>query len=183
MITQVHHLNSCDSSQVPNTTYQVSRPSVNWFWRSWIYYGFYHKWAWRPCWTCAVGHLNRVSFPGGGNIKFGYHCASDMRAVIWCFFSSKYKSSRSKAKVWPWDLVFTNLHAHIWTTVYTRTFFGKVFQPIHEILCSGIFRIWLCRWKDQSQAKVIIWTILKDLEHHIYQVSRPLVSWFQWKRF
>ena len=34
--TQGHHLNILGSTQVPNATYQVPRPSVNWFW-SWIF--------------------------------------------------------------------------------------------------------------------------------------------------
>ena len=31
--TQGHCLNNLGSTKVPNTTYQVSRPSVDWFWK------------------------------------------------------------------------------------------------------------------------------------------------------
>ena len=25
--------------------------------------GFYHKWAWRPSWSCDLDHLYKLSFP------------------------------------------------------------------------------------------------------------------------
>ena len=25
--------------------------------------GFYHIWAWRPSWSCDLGHLYKLSFP------------------------------------------------------------------------------------------------------------------------
>ena len=27
------------------------------------FYGFYHKWAWRPSWSCDQDRLNKLSFP------------------------------------------------------------------------------------------------------------------------
>ena len=38
----------------------VSRPLVNWFWRS--YKGFYHIWAWWPYWSCDLESLNIFLF-------------------------------------------------------------------------------------------------------------------------
>ena len=30
-----------------------------------IFKGFYHIWAWRPCWSCDPGHLNNFSLLKG----------------------------------------------------------------------------------------------------------------------
>ena len=35
-----------------------------------IFKGFYHIWAWRPCWSCDPTHLYKFSFPF--SLKFSY---------------------------------------------------------------------------------------------------------------
>ena len=49
-------------SRINNAKYQVSRSSVNWFWRRYFKF-FYHIWAWRPACSCNQDRLNNFSFP------------------------------------------------------------------------------------------------------------------------
>ena len=61
--TQGHNLNDLGSTCIDNATYEVSRSSVYWFWRRRFFLGFYHIWAWLPCWSCDPNHLYKFSFP------------------------------------------------------------------------------------------------------------------------
>ena len=47
---------------IPNATYKVPRSLAFWFWRRFLK-GFYHKWAWRPSWSCDQIHLSKLLFP------------------------------------------------------------------------------------------------------------------------
>ena len=118
--TQGHNFNTLDSTQVPNATYQVSRPSVNRFWRRrflkvFTIYGH----------SGHVGHVTRTvgKFfhslnPWRLYIKFGHNWPSGFRGD--CLKSSKYERSGSKVTEWPWPLVLTHLHILIKMTVYTN---------------------------------------------------------------
>ena len=56
--THCHYLNNLEITGVPHTAYQLSRPSVNWFWRR--LWRFDHIWAWWPCWSCEFDRLNNI---------------------------------------------------------------------------------------------------------------------------
>ena len=61
--TQGHHLNKLWWAGVTNATYQVSWKSVHRFGRRRFLKGFYHIWAWRPCWSCDPDAANKLSSP------------------------------------------------------------------------------------------------------------------------
>ena len=61
--TQGHHLNNLGSTQVPNATYQIPRPSCQLVLEKKIFKDFYHIWAWRQPWSCEPTHLYKFSFP------------------------------------------------------------------------------------------------------------------------
>ena len=91
-------MNNLDSTQVPNATYKVSRPSVNWFWRRrfikvFTIYGHGGH----------VGHVSRSvrKFfhslnPSRLYMKFGFNWPSGFRADS--LKLSKFEISGSKVK-------------------------------------------------------------------------------------
>ena len=41
--------------------------------------GFYHIWAWRPSWSCDLGHLYKLSFPLPRMLHIKYDWPSGFR--------------------------------------------------------------------------------------------------------
>ena len=86
MSTQVDNLNNLGSTHIHNATYQVSRSSVNWFWRRRFFkvftiygHGGHLGHVTRTVWTTF-----RSPDPWRLHMKFGYNWPSSFRGeVVW----------------------------------------------------------------------------------------------------
>ena len=147
--TQCHHLNTFNSTWVPNAVYQVSMSSASWFRRRrflkvFIIYG-------------PGSHLGHVTW----NIWTNFHANIPWRS-IWnlasnslVFFEEKFENVESKrpwTKVseWPWPWVVINRNVLIYLTICTN-FHLTGFNSFLEIYILSIFlyknksdQTWLC---------------------------------------
>ena len=109
--TQGHNMKNLGSTHIDNATYQVSRSSVYWFWRSkYFFYGFYHIWA------CGhVGHVTQlicINFhfhsPLSFDMNFGSKSPNHFKEKQVLTLKSEWPLT--KIKEWPWPLILTQLH-------------------------------------------------------------------------
>ena len=79
-----------------------------------IFRSFYHIKAWRPYWLCDLDDLDKILFPLPLEAPYEVLLQFAQWLLRRWFKSSKYERPGSKGKGWPWHIVLTNLHEHIW---------------------------------------------------------------------
>ena len=174
--TQGHNLNNLYITQVPNATYKVSRPSVNWFRRR----RFLKVFTILVMLVMCPGPLVNFfipSTPWGSKWNLVSIGPVVLEQIVWNCQNLRFLGQRSKNDL---DLLYWQIFMYSLRWLYIPIFrpkSSKLSMKSHVLAFSDI---WPCGTKGQGQPRVIIWTILIVLEypmlHTKFQGHRPIGS-------